>query len=231
MNLERIDMVGQTFGQLTVLERLPLGRIRCLCACGVEITRDAQSVRDGDTKACRRAAEVGHAYKELPAPRRIDMVGIVYNNLTVLEMLPKGKIRCKCACGKETITNAQSVRNGSTKSCGCMREKNAGRPPKETAPIPVIISPNTHRLLTDLPPRDPTKPNPLTTGGTFILANPELAVAMRAWLNSHQCYTFETPNGKYGYDYKGVLYQPFKSRAHAMLSAMLALIDADPVPR
>ncbi len=59
---------------------------------------------------------------------RADMVGKRYGFLTVIryaESYKNGAIRwlCLCDCGKEKIIQGQSLRNGTTFSCGCMRKE------------------------------------------------------------------------------------------------------------
>lgn len=54
-----------------------------------------------------------------------DETGNKYGRLTVLKRVENNKHGttrwlCKCDCGKEIITNGQSLRNGQTKSCGCI---------------------------------------------------------------------------------------------------------------
>jgi len=50
-----------------------------------------------------------------------------FNNLTVIEVIPRKinertKYRCVCGCGKETIVDGSKLKNGHTKSCGCIRK-------------------------------------------------------------------------------------------------------------
>ena len=55
----------------------------------------------------------------------IDITGQRFGNLTVLEATNKHNVRgiviwkCQCDCGKITEVVGSSLRNGSTKSCGC----------------------------------------------------------------------------------------------------------------
>lgn len=60
----------------------------------------------------------------------IDLTGKRFGKLTVLERVedhvkPSGQHvpmwRCRCDCGNEIITSGQLLRNGNTKSCGCIR--------------------------------------------------------------------------------------------------------------
>lgn len=61
-------------------------------------------------------------------PKLIDLTGHRYGRLTVLRMAPRVKGRgvewvCKCDCGKETVVKANSLRQGNTKSCGCLHRE------------------------------------------------------------------------------------------------------------
>lgn len=62
--------------------------------------------------------------REVPSPRRVDLVGQRFGMLTVLEMeYLRGndtKVRCICDCGRQRVAYAYNVRNGNTSSCGCM---------------------------------------------------------------------------------------------------------------
>ena len=61
-------------------------------------------------------------------PRFIDLTGHKYGRVTVLEKArgctpddPFILWRCRCDCGTEFIARGSSLRNGNTKSCGCLR--------------------------------------------------------------------------------------------------------------
>lgn len=56
----------------------------------------------------------------------IDMTGMVIGNLTVLRRAGNGHGKtaawlCRCACGKECTAIGCNLRNGYTRSCGCLR--------------------------------------------------------------------------------------------------------------
>ena len=60
-----------------------------------------------------------------------DIKGKRFNMLVVLERADNDKYGnarwlCKCDCGKTTVCNGQSIRNGHAKSCGCLQKKSAG---------------------------------------------------------------------------------------------------------
>jgi hypothetical protein len=56
----------------------------------------------------------------------IDLTGQVFGKLTALRRVGMNKCRetlwlCKCSCGKEATVTIQRLRDGTTKSCGCLR--------------------------------------------------------------------------------------------------------------
>lgn len=62
----------------------------------------------------------------------IDLIGCVFGRLTVIEVVKvKGqekRLRCTCECGSEVLALAYNVKNGNTRSCGCMaREARSAR--------------------------------------------------------------------------------------------------------
>jgi hypothetical protein len=93
--------------------------------------------------------------------KAIDLTGQRFGRLTALQRTAtyitgrKPMWRCKCDCGKETLAISQCLVNGTTQSCGCLREefltlgpmaaKTLGRRPqavKITYPIPENLHPN-----------------------------------------------------------------------------------------
>lgn len=57
-----------------------------------------------------------------------DLTGKKFNKLTVLERVCKENTKqtywiCRCECGKETITTSAHLKNGHTKSCGCIQKE------------------------------------------------------------------------------------------------------------
>ena len=47
--------------------------------------------------------------------------GKKFNRLTVIKYLGHSKWLCKCDCGNHTIVAASRLKNGTTKSCGCLQ--------------------------------------------------------------------------------------------------------------
>lgn len=61
---------------------------------------------------------------------KLNLVGEKYNNLTVVEFSHSDKYKerwykCVCDCGNETVAKSSRLRNGNTKSCGCLRVSEA----------------------------------------------------------------------------------------------------------
>lgn len=61
---------------------------------------------------------------------KIDMTGLVFHRLYVLseskyKMNSSGHIHwnCLCECGNKTVVSGKSLRQGSTKSCGCLTKE------------------------------------------------------------------------------------------------------------
>ena len=60
--------------------------------------------------------------------RKIDLLGMKFGRLTVRKEAPKrGKFicwECDCDCGNTAIVTTRDLRNGDTKSCGCLAQEN-----------------------------------------------------------------------------------------------------------
>jgi len=111
--MARLDLTGQVFGRLTVLERRPASTWRCRCECGKETLVQTGSLRNGRTRSCG-------------CGRRIDLTDQVFDRLTVIESAPNNGTRtmwrCRCICGRETVVDTACLRAGVTRSCGCLRD-------------------------------------------------------------------------------------------------------------
>ena len=61
--------------------------------------------------------------------KTIDILGQTFGRLTVIKKAPK-RIRltewvCRCECGNIVVVAGRSLRNGNTKSCGCLQRERA----------------------------------------------------------------------------------------------------------
>ena len=121
-----IDETGKRYGYLTVLKRAeniitPNGRSHvawlCKCDCGNEVIVRGSCLRNGHAKSCGC-----HTHGN----RIINEIGNKYGKLTVIERVGsdsdhKALWRCKCDCGNEIITTGKRLRNGTVRSCGCLK--------------------------------------------------------------------------------------------------------------
>jgi hypothetical protein len=121
-----IDLTGQRFGRLVVIERAKSGRHTrwiCKCDCGKSTQVYAHDLRRGDTRATRSC---GCLQRELTRKRVTkDVTGQKFGRLTALH--PTGKNshgdviwRLRCDCGNEIEHSINSL-GIKTRSCGCLR--------------------------------------------------------------------------------------------------------------
>lgn len=52
-----------------------------------------------------------------------DISGVKFNKLTAIKYVGKRKWLCYCECGNYCYANSSELKNGHTKSCGCLRKK------------------------------------------------------------------------------------------------------------
>lgn len=155
-----IDLIGQTFGKLTVVEKIRRDDVpdsqkifwRCICSCmGREIegcTGEAyvrgMSLRSGDTTSCGC-----NRVKSARQSRGESILGKVFGRLTVIgteRTLIGKRIRlkysCKCSCPDGTIVLVDRGRLtcGRTQSCGCFA--------KDRVYLPIKIAATRHVLST-----------------------------------------------------------------------------------
>tara|TARA_R110000868_G_scaffold290612_5_gene550824 strand:- start:553 stop:861 length:309 start_codon:yes stop_codon:yes gene_type:complete len=59
----------------------------------------------------------------------LDMTGQRYGRLMALRLQPERGLQnktlwlCRCDCGCDAVVDTQSLRNGSTRSCGCLQRE------------------------------------------------------------------------------------------------------------
>lgn len=129
------DLTGAKFGRLTVTRLAPAAATRvglrwsCVCDCGRAHVARAKDLKLGTTTSCgcaqRRAGRVGWG------PGSSSLTGGErFGRLVTVERLPSTgrqsiRWRCRCDCSAETVTRANLLRSGQTKSCGCLRSEAA----------------------------------------------------------------------------------------------------------
>lgn len=120
---ERLDLTGQRFGSLTVLEfdeeetkerHYTMWKVRC--DYGIIYSVPTSGLTTGHTTKCKYCRNSKN------------LVGQKFGRLTVIERCMdeetnKTKWRCKCNCGNETLVTGSNLTRGKTKSCGCIRDE------------------------------------------------------------------------------------------------------------
>lgn len=117
------DETGNRYGKLLVLKRSENstdGKVKwlCRCDCGNEVEVRGTDLRNGKTQSC------GCLAKENASNRQFkEETGNTYGFLTVLSLIeksPKAIWKCQCRCGNIVNVRGIDLRNGNTKSCGCL---------------------------------------------------------------------------------------------------------------
>ncbi|MFD1674103.1 hypothetical protein [Alicyclobacillus fodiniaquatilis] len=124
---KKINLIGQRFGRLTVVEELPKqgSSPRWLCKCDCGNTKIATTIvlRRGDCNSC------GCLHREYLADRHsktdTDISGKRYGKLFVLHRVKvEGKKSimwlCECDCGERIPAAASELKKGHVRSCGCL---------------------------------------------------------------------------------------------------------------
>lgn len=121
--INSVDLIGQRFGKLLVMERIGSDKHQhvvwqCICDCGNETQATTNQLNRGASKSCGCG-------KGMPGGKSLDLIGKKYGRLLVVEEVkttdPKHRqFRCLCDCGNYTITGRDLLLIGKTKSCGCI---------------------------------------------------------------------------------------------------------------
>lgn len=127
-----IDLTGQTFGLLSVIERGDNDRRgnawwKCLCDCGTVKMMRGVSLRSGHTKSC------GCYHKQQASQQsKINLTGQRFTRLLVVQDSGLRQARgvmweCLCDCGVVKNISSQALIKHRTQSCGCLNRENASR--------------------------------------------------------------------------------------------------------
>lgn len=121
-----IDLTGQRFHRLTVLERdmSKLGKDAywiCKCECGNITSVQGYNLKSGHTKSCG-------CYKRERVLEQIT-INLTNQKFGKLKVLKKDITRknkgaywiCQCDCGNIVSVQGSNLRNGSIQSCGCIK--------------------------------------------------------------------------------------------------------------
>ena len=125
-----IDLTGLKFNYLTVIERIydktdkKTVKWKCLCECGNECIVRGSNLKNGHTKSC--GCYISTINKINAKKRQDDLTDKIFGSLQVL-CKAKNKNgntywKCKCKCGNEIEVLSYNLKNGNTKSCGCLQK-------------------------------------------------------------------------------------------------------------
>lgn len=114
MGYKLVNIIGQTFGRLTVVERAPNNKHghtmwMCECLCGNEVVTAGQGLKSGNAISCG-------------CSRIKDVAGQKFGLLTAVKVSGKSDAaiwRCECECGNFRDVRAPMLRTGQAYSCGC----------------------------------------------------------------------------------------------------------------
>lgn len=122
-----IDLTGNIYSNLTVIERYPTNSTksiwRCSCICGNECIVDGYNLKISHTQSCgclqRERASIAN---------KTNLVGKTFGKLTVVKEIKERQNRkiiweCLCECGIIKNIAGNHLLAGKILSCGCHRKK------------------------------------------------------------------------------------------------------------
>ncbi len=141
-----VNLEGARFGSLTVKEyafsRNGKRYWNCVCDCGNTAQVSSSDLRTGNTKTCG-CGKYAYSVENLKGAKKpaIPMVGKRFGRLLVTGNAGRNErgnllYSCVCDCGKSVIALGSLLRNGGTKSCGCLateKRKEIGKASKGRA--------------------------------------------------------------------------------------------------
>jgi len=125
----RLDLVGQKFGHLSVLR---FNEVRgnytywdCKCDCGNLKTVKGTDLKNNTITSC---GCIRKKYASKTETWETRAIGEKFNQLTVIEYIGKNKggkflFKCLCDCGQITTADISALQSGGKKSCGCGLQK------------------------------------------------------------------------------------------------------------
>ena len=127
------DLKGQRFGRWTVLEYAGTDKRKkalwlCRCDCGTERVVSAALLRKGESQSCGCLAKERRA--EARKAKLEELTGQKFGRLTAVSRYGFDEFgrqlwNCECECGNTIVTHAYSLKQGHTKSCGCLKKEKA----------------------------------------------------------------------------------------------------------
>lgn len=138
---KKLELAGQKFGKLTVIEELPQRRDgcvvwHCICDCGKECDIIGKYLKSGHTQSCgclnrEITIQRNKEGKGKPNLKNIKIIpkGTRYGKLTVLQLLDERTkdrhtiYQCQCDCGTIINVPSKDLKSGNTQSCGCIKSR------------------------------------------------------------------------------------------------------------
>ena len=115
---KKLDLTNQRFGKLTAIfptHKNGKTAWHCKCDCGNELDVFTFCLRNGNTSSCG-CGQINQVKNELNNR---------YGKLTVIDYIGinnhHAEWQCRCDCGNIITAKGDLLRNGSIKSCGCIK--------------------------------------------------------------------------------------------------------------
>ena len=117
------NLEGKVFTRWTVLKDEGGDKVFCKCFCGTERWVSRGNLRTGGSTSC------GCLQKEVlhEKYRKVE-VGQIYGRLTIRKCLGRNHNKkliweAECSCGNIVTVTSDLIRNGHTRSCGCLKKE------------------------------------------------------------------------------------------------------------
>ena len=170
-----IDLTGRKFGRLTVHSDYKSDgktiKWRCSCDCGKTKWINGASLRHERTKSCGCLMNESRGKTQRLRFRK----GLRFGKLVVLGQSKsiQGKLfwECKCDCGGKTWVHGTSMKNGNTKSCGCLVRESAAKRSSAKNKYPVILSLTERKLFEEISNSRTTNKRDRTRAKILLLAD------------------------------------------------------------
>lgn len=112
LGVNRVETYTQSNGRV---QRIKF--IDCLCKCGNKTTVRQIGIKNSSC-GCRQVKS--------NKSRTLDITNQKFNRLLALERVDN-KWRCLCDCGEQVSVLVANLKNGNTKSCGCLQKEKASK--------------------------------------------------------------------------------------------------------